>query len=276
MAPTLLTLPLELRQMIYGHYFAAYSACPHGGGLRLFREPKNFTSPISWCPKINKKHACLEGGETIYTSEWAERVSFEVTKEFLEECRSDEKDFWSKYKPQCCTGNPHDLLLVNKQIWQEAAEVFLHALPFHFRFPETRTGNFSAGWQSISIFRHLRSIIVDWDIKPEDWPRFGGYYVSETSTFSWLASTFPNVERVEVRIRIKDAVSYERVRLGLEGFRRLREIDIRDEKIERASMQRREVRQGRLPLYPVQCKINGRVVELGDRLMEEPKEGHQG
>ncbi|KAK3642886.1 hypothetical protein LTR56_010483 [Elasticomyces elasticus] len=272
MAPTLLTLPRELRELIYGHYFAAYSACTHGGSVQVFKEPKKFTSARSWCPQINSKHACLEGGVTRYTAEWVERVSFNVTEEFIEQARNDEMESWSEYKPECCTGIPHDLLLVNKVIYHEASEKFLQ-LPVHFKFPESDITAFARRWHHASPEKNVRSIVVEWTTH-EWFPRRWGVE-TESAVGDWtlalLATTFPAVEHVKVHLGEHNPHRYySALRSHLESFRLLKDINILDEDIERGTyVECTNMAMGYTPMFSAPCKMNGCWVRIWDPVAYE-------
>ncbi|KAK4891699.1 hypothetical protein LTR27_009707 [Elasticomyces elasticus] len=264
MAPTLLTLPLELRQLIYGHYFAAYSACPHGGSVQVFKEPKNFTSARSWCPAINKKHACLEGGQTKFTSEWIERVSFDVTAEFIEEARSDEREGWSGYKPECCTGSPHDLLLVNKVIYHEASEMFLQ-LPVHFKFPE-RTLQ-----PSLAVGATLRRRRMYGPSLSSGQRRNGFQGVGASKPKHSLPPLHIAVDHFEVHLGEHNPHRYySALRSHLESFRLLKNIDILDEDIERGTyVECTNMAMGYTPMFSAPCKMNGCWVKIWDPVAYE-------
>ncbi|KAK5723767.1 hypothetical protein LTR15_005467 [Elasticomyces elasticus] len=200
MAPTFMTLPPEIREVIYEFYFASYGACTHRKGLTVFEQTDPGAQP--WCSEVKEWQALIE------------KPAEPATHDPHYVCEAEY--YWAYHPPSCPAGRPVNLLVVNKLVYREAREVFVRQIPFRHAAPG----------------RNVRSLVVEWIEEEWDDAIYGGGGQYRTLPDHWLpllAKTFPAVERLEICLtKCNPLAYYFAIRDHLPRFRSLQHFVLTD------------------------------------------------
>ncbi|KAK3620950.1 hypothetical protein LTR56_023086 [Elasticomyces elasticus] len=195
MAPTLMTLPPEIREVIYEFYFVSYGACTHPGGLNKFKHNDPGAQP--WCSEVEEWQALNKKPAEPATHD----------PHYVCEAEYD----WAYHPPSYPAGRPVNLLVVNRLVYQEAREVFVRQIPFRFVFPRSHVDLFLWRYRHAAPGRNVRSLVVEWTEEEWDDAIYGGGGQYRTLPDHWLpllAKTFPAVERLEICLTKCNPLAY--------------------------------------------------------------------